>query len=150
MGDLHPLGELCDGAIGLNQVLDQVAIAVSNSLESSPLHAKPYQLVDAKAEKEPEIGDVQLGDFDGSFTFHNRGCVLYVRVGILQPDLVSRLPARCAAELEKFRWLQMPRESPHHLRPLQRALDLRTHRVRMAFLDLVKVGVVSESSFPRS
>ena len=28
-----------------------------------------------------------------------------VQVGILQPDLLSRLPARRAAEMEKFRWL---------------------------------------------
>jgi hypothetical protein len=72
----HAFGQLCDGALRVNQVLDQVTMALTNSRESRLQHTLHHQFIDSQSKKESEVRQVQLRR-DDTPCLHNYGCVLY-------------------------------------------------------------------------
>jgi hypothetical protein len=132
LGHSHAAGQFRDGSLRLNQVLDDIAVALANALESSRCHPPKDQFVDTQAKKETAIRQVQL-EGNCTFGFHNHGCVLYReevtnmlieelfsrgimtmgvsridperQVGTFNSEFVSRLPGLRESRMEQFRWL---------------------------------------------
>jgi hypothetical protein len=69
LADLHSSRELTDGSILFDQVLNQVAIAVSHARKSTLCAARADQLVYAGPEEESKVGKVEG-------RFNNHRCIL--------------------------------------------------------------------------
>ena len=61
LGHTHPVRQFRDAAIRLDEVLDDVAVALANVFESGARHACDHKLIYTQPEKQCKVAQVELG-----------------------------------------------------------------------------------------